>query len=78
MGLKEREEIPVEDIRTLGLLGLQDPLDLLDLLEILSTLIRAMMTTPGIIQRPKETKATAESRVSQVSQEGVLSSTSMH
>lgn len=73
MGPKEREETPAEDTRTLGLLVLQGPLDLLDLL---LTLTRAMMTIPGTIQQPKETKATLESQVSQVPQEGTLSLTS--
>lgn len=68
----------MEDTRTLDLLGRQGPLDLLDLPDILLTLTRAMMTTPGIIQRPKETKATAEIQVSQVLQEEVLSLTSTH
>lgn len=78
MGPKEREETPAEDTRTLVLLGLQGLLDLLGLPDILSTLKRAMMTTRGIIQRPKETKETVESLVSLVSQEGVLSLTSTH
>lgn len=59
------------DTRTLGLLVLQGLLDPLGL-ELLSTLTRAMMTTPGTIQWPKETKVTVESQVSQVSQEVAL------
>lgn len=68
----------MEDTRTLDLLGHQGHQGPLDLPDILLTLTRAMMITPGIIQLPKETKATAESQVSQVLQEGVLSLTSTH
>lgn len=63
----------MEDSHILGLLVL---LDHLGRLELLSTLTRAMMTTPGTIQWPKETKVTVESQVFQVSQEVALNLTS--